>query len=63
MSNQPSTTQVEEEIVYAWDDNHIDEDGQLWVVTLSSLLILPVLEELMLMPLLLNFPLTAQKAL
>ena len=52
----------EEEWVYAWEENLIDEDGQLWVVTMSSLLILPILEDIIFAPLIMKFPGTAQKA-
>jgi len=52
-----------DEWVYAWEEDLFDEDGQLWVVTMSSLLILPVLEEIIFTPILMKFPSTAQKAL
>jgi hypothetical protein len=43
-----------EEWVYAWEESSFDEDGQLWVVTMLSHLILPIYEEMELRPLLLE---------
>jgi hypothetical protein len=45
----------EEEWVYAWEEDLVDEDGQLWVVTMLSTLVLPLYEEMELKPLLLSF--------
>ena len=38
--------------IYAWEESLFDEDEQLWVVTMLSLLILPIYEEMELHPLL-----------
>jgi hypothetical protein len=46
----------EEEWVYAWEEDLYDEDGQLWVVTMFSLMIAPIYEEIQLKPVLLSFP-------
>ncbi len=43
-----------EESIYAWEESLFDEDGQLWVVTMLSHLILPIYEEMELRPLLLE---------
>jgi hypothetical protein len=43
-----------EESIYAWEESLLDEDGQLWVVTMLSHLILPIYEEMELRPLLLE---------
>jgi len=45
----------EEEWVYAWEEDLVDEDGQLWVVTMLSTLFLPFYEEMELKPLFLSF--------
>jgi hypothetical protein len=45
----------EERCVYAWEEDLVDEDGQLWVVTMLSTLVLPFYEEMELKPLLLSF--------
>lgn len=39
------STVVHDEWVYAWKESLFDDDGQLWVVTMSSLLIPPVYQE------------------
>jgi len=44
-----------EEWVYAWEEDLVDEDGQLWVVTMLSTLVLTFYEEMELKPLLLSF--------
>ena len=36
----------EEEWIYAWEESIFDEGGQLWVVTMLSLLMLPIYEEM-----------------
>ena len=36
----------EEEWIYAWEESIFDEDGQLWVVTMLSLLMLPIYQEM-----------------
>ena len=38
--------------IYAWEESFVDEDGQLWMVTMLSHLILPIYEEMELHPLL-----------
>jgi hypothetical protein len=43
-----------DEWVYAWEESFFDEDGQLWVVTMLSLLMLPIHEELVIQPMLLE---------
>jgi hypothetical protein len=35
---------MEDEWVYAWEEDIYDEDGQLWVVTMFSLMIAPIYE-------------------
>ena len=42
----------EEELIYLWDESFFDKDGQLWVVTMLSILVLPLQEELVLQPML-----------
>lgn len=49
----PEPMEEEDEWVYAWEDLY-DEDGQLWVVTMLSLMIAPIYEEIQLKPVLLN---------
>ena len=49
------TLMDEDEWVYAWEEDLVDEDGQLWVVTMLSTLVLPFYEEIKLKPLLLSF--------
>ena len=44
----------EEEWIYAWEESIFDEDGQLWVVTMFSLLMLPIHEEMVIQPMLLE---------
>lgn len=44
----------EDEWVYAWEEDLYDEDGQLWVVTMLSIMIAPLYEEIRLKPILLD---------
>jgi hypothetical protein len=34
----------DEEWVYAWEEDWVDEDGQLWVITMLSVLVMPLYE-------------------
>ena len=43
-----------EEWIYAWEEDLFDEDGQLWIVTMMSIMILPLYEEMRIRPVLLN---------
>jgi hypothetical protein len=43
----------EEEWVYAWEEDLVDEDGQLWVITMLSIMVLPLYESFYITPLLL----------
>ena len=43
-----------EEWIYAWEESIFDEDGQLWVVTMLSLLMLPIYEEMKIQAIFLN---------
>jgi len=45
---------MEDEWVYEWEENLYDEDGQLWVVTMLSIMIAPLYEEIRLKPILLD---------
>jgi hypothetical protein len=45
----------DDEWMYAWEEDVMDEDGQLWVVTMLSTLVLPFYEEMEIKPLLLSF--------
>lgn len=42
----------EEEWVYAWEEDLADEDGQLWVITMLSVLVMPFYESFHLSPIL-----------
>ena len=42
----------EEEWVYAWEEDLVDEDGQLWVITMLSTMVLPLFESFHLSPIL-----------
>ena len=42
----------EEEWVYAWEEDLVDEDGQLWVVTMLSVMVMPFYERFYLSPIL-----------
>ena len=44
----------EEEWVYAWEEELVDEDGQLWVVTMMSLMVMPFYESFHITPILLT---------
>jgi hypothetical protein len=42
----------EEEWVYAWEDNFVDEDGQLCIITILSTMVLHLYESFHLSPIL-----------
>jgi hypothetical protein len=44
----------EHDCIYVWEESFFDEDGQLWVVTMLSLLMLPIHEEMVIQPMLLE---------
>jgi hypothetical protein len=50
----PMEDEDEDEWVYAWEEDLCDEDGQLWVVTMLSIMIAPLYEEIRLKPILLD---------
>ena len=50
----PQNPMEDEEWVYAWEEDLVDDDGQLWVVTMLSLMIAPIYEEMQLKPVLLD---------
>ena len=50
----PEPTEEEDAWVYAWEEDLYDDDGQLWVVTMLSLMIAPIYEEMQLKPVLLD---------
>jgi hypothetical protein len=54
MDMEPPTTADEEEWVYAWEEELFDEDGQLWVITMMSLMVMPFYETFYITPILLN---------
>jgi hypothetical protein len=51
----PQNPMEDEEWVYAWAEDLYDEDGQLWVVTMLSIMIAPIYEEMRVKPVLLSF--------
>ncbi len=53
ITNNTTKNLVEDsEWIYAWEESLSDEDGQLWVVTMMSHLVLPIYEEMEMCPLL-----------
>jgi hypothetical protein len=45
-------TDDEEDWVCAWEEDWVDEDGQLWVITMLSVLVMPFYEGFHLSPIL-----------
>jgi len=43
-----------EDWIYAWEESFVDEDGQLWVVTMLSQLMLPIYKEMQIRAILLD---------
>ena len=58
MHGDPPEPMEEEEWVYAWEEDIYDDDGQLWVVTMFSLMIAPIYEEMRVKPVLLDLMIT-----
>jgi hypothetical protein len=52
MDMEPTTTTEEDEWVYAWEEELVDEDGQLWVITMLSVMVMPFYEGFHLSPIL-----------
>jgi hypothetical protein len=50
MGMEPPTTADEEKLVYAWEEELVDEDGQLWVITMLSVMVMPFYESFHLSP-------------
>jgi hypothetical protein len=44
----------QEETIFIWEKYDFDEDGQLWIITMFSIMIAPLYEEIMIKPLLLK---------
>jgi hypothetical protein len=56
MDMEPPTTDDDDQWVYAWEEELVDEDGQLWVITMLSVMMMPLYESFHLSPILLpNF--------
>jgi hypothetical protein len=49
---QKETFMDEEDWVYAWEEDWVDEDRQLWVITMLSVLVMPFYEGFHLSPIL-----------
>ena len=43
---------MDDEWVYAWEEDLVDEDGRLWIITMLSALMMPLYESIKLQPLL-----------
>ena len=52
MDMEQHTTAGEDGWVYAWEDGLADEDGQLWVITMLSVMVMPFYESFHLVPIL-----------
>ena len=52
MDMEPPTTADEDQWVYAWEEDLVDEDGQLWVITMLSAMVMPFYESFHLVPIL-----------
>jgi hypothetical protein len=49
---EPPTTDDDDQWVYAWEEELVDEDGQLWVITMLSVMVMPFYEGFHLSPIL-----------
>lgn len=52
MDTKPPTTDDGEEWVWSWEEELFDEDGQLWVVTMMSLMVMPFYDTFYIAPIL-----------